>query len=127
DEATSELDTESELFVQRALSNLMTGRTVVVIAHRLSTVRRADRIVVLDRGAISEIGTHQDLVNRGGIYQRLHDLQFVDVESWRRDSGFGFRDSGLGTRSLRISNFEFRFSSFATDHGQRTMVKSMTG
>ena len=81
DEATSELDTESELLVQRALGNLIVGRTVVVIAHRLSTVRRADRIVVLDRGAISEIGTHQDLVNRGGIYQRLHDLQFVDVES----------------------------------------------
>src|SRR3989449_861671 len=81
DEATSELDTESELLVQRALGNLIVGRTVVVIAHRLSTVRRADRIVVLDRGTISEIGTHQDLVNRGGIYQRLHDLQFVDVES----------------------------------------------
>src|SRR5712692_3166755 len=80
DEATSELDTESELLVQRALANLMTGRTVLVIAHRLSTVRRADRIVVLDRGTISEVGTHQDLVNRGGIYQRLHKLQFVDVE-----------------------------------------------
>jgi len=80
DEATSELDTESELLVQRALANLMTGRTVLVIAHRLSTVRRADRIVVLDRGTISEVGTHQDLVSRGGIYQRLHELQFVDVE-----------------------------------------------
>jgi len=80
DEATSELDTESELLVQRALSNLMVGRTVLVIAHRLSTVRRADRIVVLHRGTVSEMGTHEDLVNRGGIYQRLHDLQFVDAE-----------------------------------------------
>lgn len=80
DEATSELDTESELLVQSALANLMAGRTVVVIAHRLSTVRRAERIVVIDRGAICEVGTHEDLVSRGGIYQRLHDLQFVDVE-----------------------------------------------
>ncbi len=80
DEATSELDTESELLVQRALANLMAGRTVVVIAHRLSTVRRAERIVVLDRGAICEVGTHEDLINHGGIYQRLHELQFVDAE-----------------------------------------------
>jgi ATP-binding cassette, subfamily B, bacterial MsbA len=80
DEATSELDTESELLVQKALGNLMVGRTVLVIAHRLSTVRRADRIVVLDRGTVSEVGTHEDLISRGGIYQRLHELQFVDVE-----------------------------------------------
>jgi subfamily B ATP-binding cassette protein MsbA len=80
DEATSELDSESEMLVQRALANLMVGRTVVVIAHRLSTVRRAERIVVIDRGSICEIGTHEDLVGRGGIYQRLHDLQFVDAE-----------------------------------------------
>jgi ATP-binding cassette, subfamily B, bacterial MsbA len=81
DEATSALDMESELLVQKALVNLMAGRTVVVIAHRLSTVRRADRIVVLDRGVVSEIGTHYDLVTRGGIYQKLHDLQFVDADS----------------------------------------------
>ncbi len=80
DEATSELDAESELLVQKALSNLMAGRTVLVIAHRLSTVRRADRIVVLDRGTICEMGTHEDLVARGGIYQRLHDLQFANAE-----------------------------------------------
>jgi subfamily B ATP-binding cassette protein MsbA len=80
DEATSELDTESELLVQKALGNLMVGRTVLVIAHRLSTVRRADRIVVLDRGSIAETGRHEDLVTRGGIYQRLHELQFVDAE-----------------------------------------------
>ena len=58
----------------------MAGRTVLVIAHRLSTVRRADRIVVVEQGAISEVGTQDDLISRGGIYQRLHDLQFVDVE-----------------------------------------------
>jgi subfamily B ATP-binding cassette protein MsbA len=80
DEATSELDSESEMLVQSALANLMVGRTVVVIAHRLSTVRRAECIVVIDRGTICEVGTHEDLVSRGGIYQRLHDLQFVDAE-----------------------------------------------
>jgi subfamily B ATP-binding cassette protein MsbA len=79
DEATSELDTESELLVQKALANLMRGRTVLVIAHRLSTVRRAERIIVLDHGTITEIGTHEDLVSRGGMYQKLHELQFVDA------------------------------------------------
>ena len=79
DEATSHLDTESEMLVQRALANLMVDRTVIVIAHRISTIRRADRIVVVDAGQIAEIGTHDQLVVRGGIYQRLHELQFMEA------------------------------------------------
>jgi subfamily B ATP-binding cassette protein MsbA len=80
DEATSALDSESEALVQSALQNLMTGRTVFVIAHRLSTVRRADRIVVLESGTITDIGAHEELMQKLGTYRRLHDLQFVELE-----------------------------------------------
>lgn len=80
DEATSELDSESELFVQRALSNLMVGRTTFVIAHRLGTIRKADKILVLEDGEIRESGTHADLLAKGGSYARLHDLQFAAEE-----------------------------------------------
>jgi subfamily B ATP-binding cassette protein MsbA len=78
DEATSHLDTESEILVQKALQVLMERRTVIVIAHRLSTVRRADKIVVLDCGRIAESGTHDELLARGGIYRRLYELQFAE-------------------------------------------------
>jgi ATP-binding cassette, subfamily B, bacterial MsbA len=83
DEATSALDSESEALVQSALQNLMVGRTVVVIAHRLSTVRRADRIVVLENGTITDIGAHEDLMRKFGTYRRLYDLQFLDVDQVR--------------------------------------------
>ncbi|THJ18117.1 MAG: lipid A export permease/ATP-binding protein MsbA [Nitrospira sp. CG24B] len=81
DEATSALDTESERIVQLALANLMKNRTTLVIAHRLSTIQNADRIVVLDRGTVVEIGSHEDLLRQGGVYHRLHAMQFQDVTS----------------------------------------------
>ena len=78
DEATSSLDAESEMLVQEALANLMLNRTSFVIAHRLSTVRRADAIVVLERGVVVETGTHDELIARGGAYAKPYDLQLRD-------------------------------------------------
>jgi subfamily B ATP-binding cassette protein MsbA len=87
DEATSALDAESEQLVQRAIGNLIRDRTTIVIAHRLSTVRRADLIVVMERGQIIEQGTHAELLARGGQYQRLYELQFADEEEELVSSG----------------------------------------
>ncbi|MBV9242457.1 MAG: ABC transporter ATP-binding protein, partial [Acidobacteria bacterium] len=80
DEATSALDTESESLVQRALGNLMQGRTSIVIAHRLSTIRMADLIVVMEKGRIIEQGTHEELLAHSGVYKRLYELQFATDE-----------------------------------------------
>src|SRR5258707_1850465 len=93
DEATSALDTESEALVQSALQNLMSGRTVFVIAHRLTTVRHADRIVVLEGGHITDSGTHEDLLTRLGTYRKLYELQFMDL-----DSKMGDEAAGVATR-----------------------------
>ncbi len=83
DEATSALDSESESLVQSALQNLISGRTVFVIAHRLSTVRRADRIIVLEGGMITDSGTHDELMKKLGTYRRLYELQFVEMDGVR--------------------------------------------
>jgi len=80
DEATSALDAESERFVQKAIANLVRDRTTIVIAHRLATIRRADTIVVMEGGRITEIGRHAELLGKGGQYRRLYELQFADEE-----------------------------------------------
>ena len=87
DEATSALDTESEAFVQAALANLMQGRTVLVIAHRMSTVRRATRIVVIEDGRITQTGTHEELLLQSGTYRRLYELQFDPERAEDRATG----------------------------------------
>jgi ATP-binding cassette, subfamily B, bacterial MsbA len=94
DEATSALDTESEALVQSALQNLMSGRTVFVIAHRLTTVRHADRIVVLEGGHITDSGTHEDLLTRLGTYRKLYELQFMDLDSKMGDEPAGVTARG---------------------------------
>jgi ATP-binding cassette subfamily B multidrug efflux pump len=82
DEATASIDSDTESRLQHALEELLRGRTALIIAHRLSTVRAADRILVVQRGKIVEEGSHEELLQKGGLYTRLHDLQFA-----RRPSG----------------------------------------
>lgn len=80
DEATSSLDSESEQLITRAISNLLSGRTVILIAHRLSTIRKANVILVVENGKIVQTGDHSDLLSEGGLYKKLHDMQFEDAE-----------------------------------------------
>ncbi len=81
DEATSSVDTETELLIQAAIKKLLKGRTSIVIAHRLSTIQNADKIIVLHKGEIREMGTHQELLSRDGIYRKLYQLQYKDQET----------------------------------------------
>lgn len=76
DEATSSVDTESEMLIQHAIDTLIQGRTSIVIAHRLSTIRKASKIMVLDKGEVKEMGTHEELLKKGGFYSKLHEMQF---------------------------------------------------
>lgn len=80
DEATSSIDTESEILIQKAIQKLLLGRTSIVIAHRLSTIQKSDKIIVLHKGEIKEVGTHQQLLNKRGIYYKLYQLQYKDQE-----------------------------------------------
>ena len=77
DEATANIDTETELWIQEALETLMAGRTTIMVAHRLSTIQHADKIIVMHKGRIRESGTHQELLDQDGIYRKLYQLQLA--------------------------------------------------
>ncbi len=135
DEATSALDAESEKVVQKALERLSKGRTTLVIAHRLSTVRDADQILVLDHGTLAESGPHDSLIGKAGIYARLHDLQFQtgtmpytgdipeSAETQVRSTGSGIWRSLSGKeRNLDDADDTLPFGRFAPNALQRAMI-----
>jgi len=104
DDSTSSVDTQTEYLIQQALAELMKGRTTFVIAQRLSTVKRADLILVLDDGAIVQRGTHDALLAEGGLYKEIYDLQLKDQEQFRREMLF-LDESEV---EIRDSKFEIR-------------------
>lgn len=135
DEATSALDAESEKVVQKALERLAEGRTTLVIAHRLSTVREADQILVLDKGRVAEQGGHNELLEADGMYARLHDLQFqtgskpftgevpMGETSATRSTGSGlWRSLSRKERNLDDSDDQHPFGHFAPNAAQRAMI-----
>ena len=81
------IDTETEMLIQDGLRHLMQGRTSILIAHRLQTIQEADHVLVLEQGVVREYGSHQALIDQGGLYKTLHDLQFQDIQNPSEDSG----------------------------------------
>ena len=97
DEATSSIDTESEVLIQHAIDKMIAGRTSIVIAHRLSTIRKADKIIVMDRGEMKEMGTHAELLVQGGHYAKLYNMQFEkQVKSHPKDTTDATEQSVVG-------------------------------
>lgn len=104
DEATSALDAQSEKVVQQALDSLAGGRTTLVIAHRLSTVRNADKIIVMERGQVADQGTHQELIERGGIYADLYRLQFQDGKTLLDPKGMAAQQPTARAQEQTVPN-----------------------
>jgi ATP-binding cassette subfamily B protein len=80
DEATSSVDTDTEDMIQNAIAKMMEGRTAIIIAHRLSSIQKADRIYVMDKGKIAEVGTHDELLVKKGLYANLYEMQFLQLD-----------------------------------------------